>query len=45
VAEFRRGFETSSGELLVKDEQAEPIEEEEIEREGVARVVPRVEKK
>ena len=45
VAEFRRGFETSSGELLVKDEPAEPIEEEEIAREGVARVVPRVEKK
>jgi F-type H+/Na+-transporting ATPase subunit alpha len=45
VEEFRRGFETSSGELLVKDEPAEAIEEEEIEREGVARVVPRVEKK
>src|SRR6266702_2243341 len=45
VEEFRRGFETSSGELLVKDEPVEPVEEEEIEREGVARVVPRAEKK
>jgi F-type H+/Na+-transporting ATPase subunit alpha len=45
VEEFRRGFETSSGELLVKDEPAEPMEEAEIEREGVARRVPRVEKK
>ncbi len=45
VEEFRRGFETSSGELLVKDEPAEAMEEEDIEREGVARVVPRVEKK
>ena len=45
VAEFRRGFETSSGELLVKDEPAEPMEESEIEHEGVARRVPRVEKK
>ncbi len=45
VQEFRRGFETSSGELLVKDEPAEAMEEAEIEREGVAKVVPRVEKK
>ncbi|HEX5189059.1 MAG TPA: F0F1 ATP synthase subunit alpha [Streptosporangiaceae bacterium] len=45
VAEFRRSFETSSGELLVKEEPAEPIEEADIEREGVARRVPKVEKK
>jgi F-type H+/Na+-transporting ATPase subunit alpha len=45
VGEFRRGFETNSGELLVKDEPAEPMEDEEIKREGVARVVTRVEKK
>ncbi len=45
VGEFRRGFETSSGELLVTDEPAEPMEDEEIKREGVARVVTRVEKK
>ena len=45
VEEFRRGFETSSGELLVKDEPAEPMEEAKIEHEGVPRVKPRVEKK
>jgi F-type H+-transporting ATPase subunit alpha len=45
VEEFRRGFETSSGELLVKDEHAEPMEEAEIEQEQVARKVPRAEKK
>ena len=38
VEEFRRGFETSSGELLVTDEPAEPVEEAEIEHEGVPRV-------
>ena len=43
--EFRRGFETSSGELLVKDEPAEPMEEGEIEREHLTRAVPKVEKK
>jgi F-type H+-transporting ATPase subunit alpha len=45
VAEFRRSFETSSGELLVKDEPAEPIEETDIEHERVHRDVPKVEKK
>ena len=45
VAEFRRSFETSSGELLVKDEPAEPMEETDIERERVHRDVPKVEKK
>jgi F-type H+/Na+-transporting ATPase subunit alpha len=39
--EFRRTFETSSGELLVTDEPVEPVEEEEIERERVVRSVPR----
>jgi F-type H+-transporting ATPase subunit alpha len=41
VEEFRRTFETSSGELLVTDEPAEPVEEEDIEREGISRVVRR----
>ncbi|MGN6792037.1 MAG: F0F1 ATP synthase subunit alpha, partial [Streptosporangiaceae bacterium] len=45
VDEFRRGFETSSGELLVKDEPSEPMEEEDIVPEGVTKRVPRVEKK
>jgi len=41
VEEFRRTFETSSGELLVTEEPVEPVEEEEIEREGVVRSVPK----
>ncbi|MGN6679201.1 MAG: F0F1 ATP synthase subunit alpha [Streptosporangiaceae bacterium] len=45
VEEFRRGFETGSGELLVKDEPSEPMEEEDIVPEGVTKRVPRVEKK
>jgi F-type H+/Na+-transporting ATPase subunit alpha len=44
VEEFRRGFETSSGELLVKDEHAEPMEEAEIVPEAVTRAVPKVKK-
>ena len=44
IDEFRRGFETSEGQLLVTDEPAEPAEDSEIEREGVPRHVPRVEK-
>ncbi|HMH91239.1 MAG TPA: F0F1 ATP synthase subunit alpha, partial [Streptosporangiaceae bacterium] len=41
VDEFRRGFETSSGELLVKDEPAEPLEESEVQQEKLRkRVVP-----
>jgi F-type H+-transporting ATPase subunit alpha len=39
VGEFRRGFETSSGELLVRDEPVEPVDEAEIVPEGIARVV------
>jgi len=40
VDEFRRGFETSSGELLVTDEPVKPVEEAEIEHEAIPRVVP-----
>jgi F-type H+/Na+-transporting ATPase subunit alpha len=40
VDTFRRGFETSSGELLVTDEPVKPVEEAEIEHEVVPRVVP-----
>jgi F-type H+/Na+-transporting ATPase subunit alpha len=39
VDEFRRGFETSSGELLVTDEDVEPEDESKIEREGVKKRV------
>src|SRR5579871_6274998 len=39
VEEFRRGFETSSGELLVTDEDVEPEDESKIEHEGVKKHV------
>jgi F-type H+/Na+-transporting ATPase subunit alpha len=43
VAEFRKGFETSSGELLSgEDEESEPLESE--EQETIARRVPKPEK-
>jgi len=42
IGEFRKGFETSSGELLsAEDEQAEPLENE--EQETIARRVPKPE--
>src|SRR5215469_4466566 len=44
IDEFRRGFETGEGQLLVTDEPAEPAEDSEIAKEGVPRHVPRVEK-
>jgi F-type H+-transporting ATPase subunit alpha len=40
VDEFRRGFQTGSGEQLVKDEPAEPLEESEVQQETVRRHVP-----
>jgi len=43
IEEFRKGFETSSGELLsAEDEQSEPLEDE--EQETIARRVPKPEK-
>ena len=39
VEEFRKGFETSSGELLVTEEDVEPEDESKIEHEGVTRHV------
>ena len=35
ISEFRRGFETSDGEMLVKEEPVEPIDEKEVEQEKV----------
>jgi F-type H+/Na+-transporting ATPase subunit alpha len=41
IEEFRRGFEVGGGEMLVVEEQpAEPLEEEDIDREKVTRYVP-----
>jgi F-type H+-transporting ATPase subunit alpha len=46
VDEFRRGFQTGSGELLVNDEPAEPLEESEVEQETLRkRVTPPQDKK
>jgi F-type H+/Na+-transporting ATPase subunit alpha len=44
VEDFRRGFETSSGQLLVTDERVQPVEDAEIVPEQVARVRPPAEK-
>ncbi|HEV8275115.1 MAG TPA: F0F1 ATP synthase subunit alpha [Streptosporangiaceae bacterium] len=41
IEEFRRGFEISGGErLLVEEEPAEPMDDEDIDREKVTRYVP-----
>jgi F-type H+/Na+-transporting ATPase subunit alpha len=40
VEEFRRGFETSAGEMLVREEPAEPLEEGEVDQEKVPRYRP-----
>jgi F-type H+/Na+-transporting ATPase subunit alpha len=39
VDEFRRGFETGSGELLVNDEPAEPLEASEVQQEKLRKHV------
>ena len=39
IEEFRRGFEVSGGEMLVKEEPAEPIEEERVGHEKVTKYV------
>jgi F-type H+-transporting ATPase subunit alpha len=39
VDEFRRGFQTGSGEMLVNDEPAEPLEESEVQQEKVRKHV------
>jgi F-type H+/Na+-transporting ATPase subunit alpha len=40
IEEFRRGFEISGGEMLVKEEPAEPIDEDKAVRDTVPRYVP-----
>jgi F-type H+/Na+-transporting ATPase subunit alpha len=44
VDEFRKGFQVSSGDLLVQDEPVEPADEEDVDQETVARRVPRPER-
>ncbi|MFD1540339.1 F0F1 ATP synthase subunit alpha [Nonomuraea guangzhouensis] len=45
VTEFKKGFTTSSGELLVKDEPVAPLEEGEVGQEKIRKVVRAAEKK
>ncbi len=40
IDEFRRGFEISGGEMLVKDEPVEPLPDDQAERDTVTRYVP-----
>ncbi|TDD20180.1 F0F1 ATP synthase subunit alpha [Nonomuraea diastatica] len=44
IAEFKKGFTTSTGELLVKDEPVAPLEAEEVGQEKIKKVVRRAEK-
>jgi len=39
IAEFRRGFEVTGGEMLVKDEPAEPMTDEQVSHEKVTKYV------
>jgi F-type H+/Na+-transporting ATPase subunit alpha len=39
IEEFRRGFEVSGGEMLVKEEPAEPIEEQKVGHEKVTKYI------
>jgi F-type H+-transporting ATPase subunit alpha len=41
MAEFKKGFQTSSGEMLVTEESPEPLEEEEVGQEKISRYVPK----
>ncbi len=46
IEEFRRGFETSGGDMLVvPEEQAEPVDDTEVSQEKLARRVPKAERK
>src|SRR6266699_1704999 len=46
IEEFRRGFETSGGDMLVvPEEQAEPVDDTEVGQEKLARRVPKAERK
>ncbi|WP_336208379.1 F0F1 ATP synthase subunit alpha [Nonomuraea sp. LPB2021202275-12-8] len=45
ITEFKKGFTTSSGELLVKDEPVAPLEADEVGQEKIRKVVRPAEKK
>ena len=40
IEDFRRGFEITGGGMLVSDEPAEPMDEDEVSHDSVARRVP-----
>jgi F-type H+-transporting ATPase subunit alpha len=40
IEDFRRGFEITGGGLLVPDEQAEPLSEDDVSKDAVTRRVP-----
>ncbi|WP_214321531.1 F0F1 ATP synthase subunit alpha [Nonomuraea sediminis] len=44
ITEFKKGFTTSSGELLIKDEPVAPLEAEEVGQEKIRKVVRKAEK-
>jgi F-type H+-transporting ATPase subunit alpha len=45
IDDFRRGFETHTGDLLVQEEKAEPLEDSDVEQEKVHKHVPPADKK
>jgi F-type H+-transporting ATPase subunit alpha len=45
IADFKKGFQTSAGGMLVSDAPVEALEEDEVVREKITRFVPKAEKK
>jgi F-type H+-transporting ATPase subunit alpha len=45
IGEFKRGFQTASGDMLINEEPAEPLEEEEVGQEKITRYVPKTNEK
>ncbi|RJL24507.1 F0F1 ATP synthase subunit alpha [Bailinhaonella thermotolerans] len=45
ITEFKKGFQTSAGELLVQDEPVEALDKSEVGQEKIVRNVPKAEKK
>jgi F-type H+-transporting ATPase subunit alpha len=43
MTEFKRGFQTSSGDMLVQEQEPEPLEEEKVGQEKISRYVPKPE--
>jgi F-type H+/Na+-transporting ATPase subunit alpha len=45
ITEFKRGFQTASGDMLIDEERAEPLEDEEVGQEKISRYVPKTNEK